>query len=307
MTDIKELKRSVDIVEVIGCRIEIKRNGTQFTACCPFHNERSPSFTISPTKQMFKCFGCGRSGDVIDFLVLSGLTFKQARDELENTGPALLIPDYVKSDAPRAIWNSIDPAPFFSLYRCPRIFHHKYGEPNNIYTYHKLNGEILSYTCRFDLPNGKKEVLPFTYCSNGEREEWRWRGINYPRPLYNLHLLSRPIPALISEGEKTCDALNAILGSRFNCVTWIGGSEGIMNTDWVPLKGRELLLWPDNDEPGEKAMNNIAQLFSGYSPKIKYVQNPTNADKGWDFADSNWNYLQTIDFLKTHIYVKQPT
>ncbi len=303
MISIANIKAKADIVEFIGSRITIQKQGSRFIAVCPFHKERSGSLVISPQKQAFKCFGCGKSGDVIDFLVYSGKTFQEACAELENPGPRALIPNYNRGDAQKSqIWNPIDPAPFFSMYAKPRFTHYKYGEPDNIYTYHNEQGGVYAYTCRFNLPSGKKEVLPFTYCTNGERDEWRWRGLAAPRPLYNLHLLQRPLPVLLSEGEKTCDSLHAILGSRFNCLTWIGGKEGVINADWKPLKGRELLLWPDNDEPGEAAMNWIQSLLSPQSPKIKFVSNPQDAEKGWDFADSDWDYATTIDYLKTHIH-----
>ncbi|MEO9090443.1 MAG: CHC2 zinc finger domain-containing protein, partial [Rhodanobacter sp.] len=56
---IDELLARVDIVDVIERRVPLKKAGREWTACCPFHNERSPSFTVSQAKQFFHCFGCG--------------------------------------------------------------------------------------------------------------------------------------------------------------------------------------------------------------------------------------------------------
>ena len=59
----------VDIVELIGSRVPLKRKGKEYTACCPFHDERTPSFYVSPTKQFYHCFGCGAHGTPIKFLM----------------------------------------------------------------------------------------------------------------------------------------------------------------------------------------------------------------------------------------------
>jgi DNA primase len=64
-----ELVARSDIVELIGARVPLKKAGRAYKACCPFHNERSPSFSVSPDKQFFHCFGCGVSGTVIGFLM----------------------------------------------------------------------------------------------------------------------------------------------------------------------------------------------------------------------------------------------
>src|SRR5450631_1700349 len=58
-----------DIVEVIGARVPLKKGGREYKACCPFHNEKSPSFWVSPDKQFYHCFGCGAHGTVIGFLM----------------------------------------------------------------------------------------------------------------------------------------------------------------------------------------------------------------------------------------------
>lgn len=66
---IEQLKQSVDIVDYIGSILELKKKGSNFVTCCPFHGESTPSLSVSKSKQIFKCFGCGESGDVLDFIV----------------------------------------------------------------------------------------------------------------------------------------------------------------------------------------------------------------------------------------------
>ncbi len=80
---IDDLLARTDIVELIGARIPLKRQGREYSARCPFHDERSPSFTVSPNKQFYHCFGCGAHGTAIKFLMeYDRLEFVDAVDEL---------------------------------------------------------------------------------------------------------------------------------------------------------------------------------------------------------------------------------
>ena len=80
---IDDLLARTDLVEVIGARVPLKRQGREYSARCPFHDERSPSFTVSPTKQFYHCFGCGAHGTAISFLMnYDRLEFLDAVEEL---------------------------------------------------------------------------------------------------------------------------------------------------------------------------------------------------------------------------------
>ncbi|MGY0620530.1 DNA primase [Lysobacter sp. A378] len=80
---IDDLLARSDIVELVGARVPLKRQGKEYSARCPFHDERSPSFTVSPTKQFYHCFGCGAHGTAISFLMnYDRLEFLDAVDEL---------------------------------------------------------------------------------------------------------------------------------------------------------------------------------------------------------------------------------
>ena len=76
---IDEIKNIADIVSVIGDYVELKRSGSNYIGLCPFHNEKTPSFSVSPSKGIFHCFGCGIGGDVISFIMQKeGLTYPEA-------------------------------------------------------------------------------------------------------------------------------------------------------------------------------------------------------------------------------------
>ena len=85
---IQDLLNRVDIVDVIDKSVPLKKSGANYSACCPFHNEKSPSFTVSPTKQFYHCFGCGAHGTAIGFLIeYAGLSFIESIHELaKNVG-----------------------------------------------------------------------------------------------------------------------------------------------------------------------------------------------------------------------------
>jgi len=80
---IDDLLARADIVEVVGTRVPLKRQGKEYSARCPFHDERSPSFTVSPAKQFYHCFGCGAHGTALSFLMqYDRLEFLDAVEEL---------------------------------------------------------------------------------------------------------------------------------------------------------------------------------------------------------------------------------
>ena len=80
---IDDLLNRVDIVEVIDARVPLKKTGREYQACCPFHNEKTPSFTVSPAKQFYHCFGCGAHGSAVGFLMdYDHLEFPEAIEEL---------------------------------------------------------------------------------------------------------------------------------------------------------------------------------------------------------------------------------
>ena len=83
---IDELLSRVDIVDIIDARVPLKKAGKNLHACCPFHNEKTPSFTVSPDKQFYHCFGCGAHGTAIGFLMeYDQLSFPESIQELADT------------------------------------------------------------------------------------------------------------------------------------------------------------------------------------------------------------------------------
>jgi DNA primase len=99
---IQDLLARADVVEVVGRYVQLKKGGANYLGLCPFHGEKSPSFTVSPTKQFFHCFGCGKNGNAIGFLMdYAGMNFVEAVKDLAGHY-GMQVPEDDRSPADRA-------------------------------------------------------------------------------------------------------------------------------------------------------------------------------------------------------------
>ena len=111
---IEEIREKNDIVDVIGSIIGLKRTGNSYMCCCPFHNEKTPSFHVSRAKQIYHCFGCGAGGNVITFLMqYENFTFQEALKYLaDRSGVSLpeveLTPSQKKQESRKEILREIN-------------------------------------------------------------------------------------------------------------------------------------------------------------------------------------------------------
>lgn len=135
------------------------------------------------------------------------------------------------------------------------------------YEYRAQTGELMFVVCRVERPDGGKDFLPLRpVITDDGAIEWEMRAYPEPRPLYGLAQLAAKDASkkvIVVEGEKAAEALlerrpgNTIL-------TWSGGSRAWQKSDWTPIFGREVILWPDNDEAGREAMRGIAELLHSH-------------------------------------------
>ncbi len=117
---IDDLLSRTDIVEIIDARVPLKKKGHEFQACCPFHHEKTPSFTVSPTKQFYHCFGCGAHGTAITFLMeYDHLPFPEAVEELASRA-GLEVPHEAESSPNRP---KQDFAPLYDLLQTTTQWH----------------------------------------------------------------------------------------------------------------------------------------------------------------------------------------
>ena len=96
---LEEIRSRNDIVDIIGGYVKLQRKGSNYFGLCPFHNEKTPSFSVSPSKQMYYCFGCHRGGSVFTFLMeYENLSFDEAVHQLaERAG--MQLPEHLRDIA----------------------------------------------------------------------------------------------------------------------------------------------------------------------------------------------------------------
>jgi DNA primase len=118
---IEQVRDRTDVVEIVGQYVDLKRAGTNYKGLCPFHQERTPSFIVSPERQTFHCFGCGKGGNVFRFLMeMDGVTFPEAvRALAENAG--IQIEDTRRADEDRSEQDALYQANAFAA----RFYYHQ--------------------------------------------------------------------------------------------------------------------------------------------------------------------------------------
>lgn len=288
--DIAAIRAATDIVTLIGRYVELKPAGAEFEALCPFHEERTPSFKVSPAKQIFACFGCGEKGDAFDFL--------QAHLSIGLREAAAIItgnPAPIPADRPKAARTKAPERRTFAAPDGSRPdMRTRLGDPVATWDYCDQSGALLGVVARFE-SGGKKTIRCWSWGQfPGDAPQWECRHFATPRPLYGLPRLASKKPGarvILVEGEKTSDAA-AILFPANPVLTWPGGAGSVQHVDFSPLAGRDVVLIPDCDPAGVQAMERAAALLyaagaqsvNGVSPE--FLTDGTPAPAGWDLADA---------------------
>lgn len=174
------------------------------------------------------------------------------------------------------------------------------------YPYRLPNGDLYGYVCRWD-EGGKKQVRPLVYARNGTPDSacWRWQGLPEPRPLYGAELLTDGCPVLVVEGERKCNLTRDLwAGKGLVVVSWCGGSKAVRKTDWTPLAGHPVTIWPDNDDPGREAADQIGAAICRAATSVVIVGHDPAWPKGYDLGDliqtEGWTRPMVAAWIKQH-------
>ncbi len=98
---LQKIKDSVNMIEVVGEHVVLRKSGANYSGLCPFHSERTPSFSVSEVKQLFHCYGCKKGGDLVTFVMeILGISFPEAIEELSERARVQLPKDWTPSDGP---------------------------------------------------------------------------------------------------------------------------------------------------------------------------------------------------------------
>jgi predicted small integral membrane protein len=142
--------------------------------------------------------------------------------------------------------------------------HPQLGTPSQAWTYLDPSGAVQHYVMRFETSRGK-EIRPLTLWRDLTGQlGWEWKAAPGNRPLYGLdRLATRPDDlVLVVEGEKAADAAAQLCRGSV-VITSSGGASAAQHTDWSPLAGRSVAIWPDNDEPGQRYVQAVAIILRG--------------------------------------------
>ena len=335
--DTEQIKRSVALSDYLLRRgISLKRDGREYKACCPFHSEKTPSFSVYGSRegfQKYQCFGCGASGNVIDFVQeYDGVTFPEACEILGGTREAPArerapLPP-VETFDPYAGFEVLDPpadAPVLEEgQRTPPLRNPKRetgnGDPkfttytpSIVHPYRKPDGSLIGYVLRVDLEGGKITPL-LLWCRKGDWQGWTHHPMPEPRPLYGLDRIAAA-PAkqwLIVEGEKCADVV-ADLVPQVVAVSWQGGGKAPHKTDWSPARDKSVVVWMDNDDEGERTVLGhwkadawrpgiVEMLLQAGAKSVKVIGRNPDKPKGWDLADAHldegWSPEQILAYAK---------
>lgn len=282
LIDLQAVRRANPLPSIVGASLKLQRAGGEWKACCPFHDDRSPSFTIFAGGERFHCFGCGASGDVLDFVQKShGVGLREAAEILG--GGSLPVPDRLVSPWPstecdderqreaRTIWRNASPAtgtlaerylrsrgltlPVPATVRFARLPYRK-GAP--------LYPCLIACVLNLEEPSGPRRSI-----AGIQRTYLNLQGTGkaaLPKPKLSLGRISggaiRCAPAaaelIVTEGLEDGLSLQQELGVP----VWVAAGASILPAMQFPARVRSIVIGADRDEAGEAAARKAAEAFS---------------------------------------------
>ncbi len=150
-----DLLDRVDIVEVVDRRVKLKKTGKNYSACCPFHDEKTPSFSVNPDKQFYYCFGCGAGGNALGFVMdYENIDFPQAVENLAGTVGMTVEREEVRGDRDRGVPQQTSKPLYELLEQASAFYQHqlrKHPQANRAVDYLKQRGLTGVIAKQFDL------------------------------------------------------------------------------------------------------------------------------------------------------------
>lgn len=283
-SSIEQVKARTNITEVIGSFVKLKKHGTNLIGLCPFHTEKTPSFTVSPAKQFYKCFGCGKSGDAITFLIehekLPYLDAIKWLAEKQN----IQLEEFQRKDY-------VNPQPRLEKLSQKAI---EFFEKDRKISNNTLLRFGITEAVEW-MPKHEKEVL--TICFNYFRDEQlvniKFRGPQKTFKLakdaelifYNLDAIKGCNEVVIVEGEIDC--LSMYEAGIFHAVSVPNGAapgqqklEYLDNCFQYFTDKLKVIIAVDNDGPGNNLKSELARRI-GYEKcwQVKYPEGCKDANE----------------------------
>lgn len=263
---IQKLKEAMNIKEIIGTAVKLKKSGSDFEACCPFHSERTPSFKVSPAKGIFKCFGCGRQGDAIAFVMehnkisyidaIKAIAVQMNFDLEEEGGEKSVI----EKPVPRLEKLGKKALTFFE-------------EKRKISNNTLLRFKVSETTEWMHQSKTEELVICFNYLRDGELINIKFRGPgksfkmskNAELIFYNLDAIKGEKSCVIVEGEVDCLSMHE--AGIYNSISVPNGAgltgnaklEYLDNCYEYFLPMEKIVIATDNDPAGKKLRDELAR------------------------------------------------
>ncbi|WP_136066373.1 DUF927 domain-containing protein [Modicisalibacter radicis] len=238
------------------------------------------SFSVNLDRGGWYDFATGdKGGDLVALIAyLEGCEQLEALKHLESflgidperagPGAAHVAPPPTRSIKPAKVdnWAPVTPIPENALAAMPAA-HPKHGQPWKRWNYRDADGHLMMAVERYNLPKQpgetkqRKVFSPLTWWRHAGSGDGKWqrKGLPEPRPLLNLDKLAADpkAPVVVCEGEKSADAAAELMPEHV-ATCWPNGTNSASKADWSPLKGRHVVLWPDNDAAGIQCMEKLA-------------------------------------------------
>ncbi len=317
METLSNLKARLDIEDVAGRYTDLSRNGTSLKGLCPLHEERTPSFSVRPERQSFKCFGCGAGGDVLDLIAQAeGISLGEVLARYGNEQydrpvtmparkPPSLPPEPDKvvpfADVERTVSRSLD-SPLLAYWTRYASEDEVRAVANEYYIGHK-DGRTLFW--QTDIAGQVRNAKGQAYLDNGKRTGQP--GPRYTREqgygqtgCFGLHLLTKYPDKLVCivEGEKNAFA-GALLFPEYIWIATGSASRSLPPEALILAQDRQVWLWPDMDEAGlgkpeeideaglvtPKKEGWLGRLQADLPDAINRAGQYSSDVKGWDLAD----------------------
>ena len=336
--DVDKIKNDFSIVDVVSRFIEIRKKGIEYIAPCPFHDDKKPSLTISPAKGFYHCFVCDAHGDQIEFVMeYENVNFNEACEIITGESKQETNSEPVKRKAKNPI--IIDPYENISIItpipdtapkiepgkKTPQLRNPKRDtekkksfttyKPSMVFPYKNIDGDLIGYVLRNDYKEGKKATPTILWCEMPDgKTMFSHYAFKEPRSFYGIENINNDLPVLIVEGEKCRDAAHRLLSDSYICLSWHGGTNAVKKSDWNQLKGKDITIWPDNEEAGFNAVfgkkNKQGDFIKGAADYVLdagaksvkcldilsdyFINKPVS----WDIADAENEGMKTNDVIE---------
>ena len=293
--------------EVVGS-LDVKDKGSRWEMICPFHDDKTASLSIyKPGEKsetgFYKCFACGSKGDLVGWLIQKeGMTMPQAMAKVYGDGGRKTKTKPPPKGAAAKSKNEEEP---WIKRNAPKKHRAKHD-------YFNLDGVVTHTVFRMPISKSGAKTLSYEIVDGKllmvkNEEGWGSWGEPGTWPLYGLYQLRERVETaksvIVVCGEGDTDYTLKMLPNP--TVTFPAGDNNVLSADWSPVikSGKPVILVPDNDVPGRRAMLTLANhLHSQGVPKdrIYLIRMPEHLPKGWDLQDSKFKADELKDFLNAH-------